>query len=343
MPGNVLEWGISVILTLQGLGDWLIGPMNLFTFTGNPEFYLLILPAIYWCWDARLGVRVAVILLLGLGINFLLKVAIHDPRPYWLDPRVRLLTRPESSFGIPSGHSQNGAAIWGMLAIYVRKGWTWTGAALLILFIGFSRMYLGVHFPTDVLVGWALGLIGLSLVLYLERPVVVYLNRRRGSFQAAILLAVSVGIILTGGLIVSGVGRSWQIPAEWVQNAAWQAPDDPIDPLSLDDLIVSAGAFFGFTAGAILLRQRLLFDAGGPWTRRAGRYLVGAVGVFILWQGSDALIDLATTDETFLSYLLHYISYGLIGAWMSALAPLLFVRFGLAARKTLEGVGGHRV
>ena len=44
MPESVLEWGIAFILTLQGLGDWLIGPMNIFTFTGNAEFYLLILP-----------------------------------------------------------------------------------------------------------------------------------------------------------------------------------------------------------------------------------------------------------------------------------------------------------
>ncbi len=341
MPENVLEWGIGVILTLQGLGDWLIGPMNIFTFTGNAEFYLLILPAIYWCWDARLGVRVAFILLLGLVVNFLLKVGIHDPRPYWLDPRVRLLTRPESTFGIPSGHSQNAAAIWGMLAIYLHKGWAWTAAALLIFLIGFSRMYLGVHFPTDVLAGWVLGVIVLLLVLYLERPLLTHFTKLSRSFQVAITLAVSMGIILAGGMIISSVSSSWQIPAEWVQNAALQAPDDPIDPLSLKDLIISASAFFGFAAGASLLRRRLSFDAGGPWVRRAGRYLVGAVGVFILWQGSDALIDLVTIDETLLSHLLHIISFSLIGAWMSALAPIVFVRLGLAAPKKLQVVGDY--
>jgi membrane-associated phospholipid phosphatase len=341
MPENILDWGISVILALQGLGDWLIGPMNIFTFTGNPEFFLLILPAIYWCWDARLGVRVAIILLVGLGVNFLLKVSIHDPRPYWLDPRVRLLTRPESTFGIPSGHSQNAAAIWGTLAIYLRTGWAWSAAVLLIFLIGLSRMYLGVHFPTDVLAGWALGLITLLLVLYLERPLLVQFNKLDGAVQVVITLAIAVGSILAGGLIVDSVSSSWQIPAEWIQNAALQAPEHPIDPFSMNDLIVSAGAFFGFTAGVILLRRRLTFDAGGPWGRRAGRYLVGAAGVFILWQGSDGLIDLVAVDDTLLSYPLHFIGYGLIGAWMSALAPLLFVRLGLAAPKRLQVAGEH--
>ena len=341
MPESVLEWGIAVILALQGLGDWLIGPMNIFTFTGNPEFFLLILPAIYWCWDVRLGVRIAIILLVGLGLNFLLKVAMHDPRPYWLDPRVRLLTRPESSFGIPSGHSQNAAAIWGMLAVYLHRGWSWTVAVLLIFLIGFSRMYLGVHFPTDVLAGWILGFIVLIAVLYLERPLLVRLNRLGELSQVAIMLALSLGLILTAGLIIGGVSRTWQIPTEWIQNAALQAPDQPIDPLSMHDIIVSAGAFFGFSAGIILLRGRLTFTAGGPWTGRAGRYLVGAVGVFILWQGLGAVFAWVAADETLLSYILRYVRYSLIGLWMSALAPLLFVRLGLATGQQLRELRPH--
>ena len=333
MPQSVLEWGIAVILSLQGLGDWLIGPMNIFTYTGNPEFYLLILPAVYWCWDTRLGLRIGVILLLGLAINLLFKVAIHDPRPYWIDTRVRLLTRPESTFGIPSGHSQNAVAIWGMLAVYLWKGWAWAAMVALILFIGVSRMYLGVHFPTDVFAGWALGLITLLLALSLEKPVLRQLFKLHEYLQVAIIFAVSLVIILTGSLIITSFNGGWQIPAEWVKTAALQAPDHPIAPLSLDDIIVSASAFFGFIAGAIVLRSRLDFKADGPWAQRVGRYLVGAVGVLILWQGLGALSSLVAVDESLLDYALRFIRYSLIGVWMSALGPLVFVRFGLANQK----------
>jgi membrane-associated phospholipid phosphatase len=330
VPESVLEWGIALILTLQGLGDWLVGPMNIFTFTGNPEFYLLILPVIYWCWDSRLGLRVAIIFLLGLAVNLIMKVAIHDPRPYWIDPRVHLLTRAESSFGIPSGHSQNAVAIWGMLVLYLAKGWAWTAGVLLIFFIGLSRMYLGVHFPTDVFAGWGLGIIVLLLILFLERPVMSYLNKLGETVQVAIIFAVSLAIILIGGFIINSVSGSWQIPVEWGQNAAAQAPDHPIDPLSIDDIIVSASTLFGFLAGAILLYNRLGFNADGRWSRRVGRFLVGAVGVFILWQGLGALFDLVAADETLLSHILRYIHYSLIGVWISAVGPLVFIRLGLA-------------
>lgn len=330
MPESVLNWGIALILTMQSWGDWLIGPMNLFTFTGNAGFYLLVLPIIYWCWNSRLGLRIAILFLLGQALNLLLKVAIHDPRPYWIDPRVRLLTGPESSFGIPSGHSQNAVAIWGMLAVHLAKSWAWTAAALLIFCIGLSRMYLGVHFPTDVFAGWAVGILGLLLFLRLERPAVCHFSKLSESFQIAVLFAISLALILIGAFIVAHVGSNWQLPAAWVQNAAAQAPNAPIHPLSLDDIIVSAATLFGFASGAILLNNRLGFDAGGHWARRAGRFVIGVVGVLILWQGLGALFELAAANETLLSYSLRYIRYSLIGAWISALGPLLFIQSGLA-------------
>jgi hypothetical protein len=274
-------------------------------------------------------------LLLGLAINLLLKAAIHDPRPYWIDTRVRLLAGPESTFGIPSGHSQNAVAIWGMLAVYLWKGWAWAAAIALILLIGFSRMYLGVHFPTDVFAGWALGIITLLLALSLEKPVLRRLMKLNEYVQVTIILAVSLAIILTGVLIITSINASWQTPVEWVQNAALQAPNFAIAPLSLDDIIVSASAFFGFIGGAIMIRSRLNFDAGGDWPHRLGRYLVGAVGVLILWQGLGYLSDLVAIDESLLGYILRFIRYTLIGVWMSALAPLVFVRLGLTSKKQL--------
>ena len=86
MPDEILYWGIELIFWLQSLGDWPAGPMNVFTFTGYAEFYLLIMPAAYWCWDSRLGLRLAVIFLLSTALNFYVKLVIHDPRPYWLEP-----------------------------------------------------------------------------------------------------------------------------------------------------------------------------------------------------------------------------------------------------------------
>ena len=106
---------LGIVHAAQGLGAWLIAPMQLFTFLGREEFYLLLLPILYWCVSATLGLRVGMILLLSAGLNDLLKMAFALPRPYWVDPTVRALS-PETSFGIPSGHAQNAVAVWGVIA-----------------------------------------------------------------------------------------------------------------------------------------------------------------------------------------------------------------------------------
>lgn len=331
MPEEILQEGIALILWLQSWGDWLVGPMNLFTFIGNAEFFLLIMPALYWCWDSRLGLRVALIFLLSTAANLLLKIIINDPRPYWLDPQVRLLTRAELSFGIPSGHAQNAVAVWGLLAAYLHKRWSWAAATLLIFFIGLSRAYLGVHFPSDIVAGWAIGLIILIVFLKLERPALIQFNRLTRPTQTGVLFALSLLIILLGALTVNLANATWT-PA-WAKNALLQAPNDPINPLSLADIIITGATFFGLAGGAIWFNARYHFEAGGPWAKRLGRYLAGVIGVFILWQGLGTLFDLLAADESIAGYMLRYIRYGLIGAWVSALGPLVFLRLGLAEGK----------
>ncbi len=328
MPESILEWGIALILTLQGWGDWLILPMNIFTFTGYIEFYLLLMHALYWCYNNRLGFRIAIILMLSAGLNAILKAALHDPRPYWIDPQVRLLGGAETSFGIPSGHAQNAVVLWGLVAAHFKKRWGWVIAAALIFFIGFSRMFLGVHFPTDVFFGWALGIMILFLVLYVEGPVVAWIKGRPKIQQLSIAFALSVALIVTGALIIANVAG--QAPDQWAQNAIAVAPDKPITPLSLKDLIVSSAAFFGLVGGVILLESRGGFNTQGPGIQLLGRYVVGVIGIIILWRGLGALFSLLAHDETLFGYVLDYIRYSLIGAWVSGFGPLVFMRVGLA-------------
>jgi hypothetical protein len=312
------------------MGDWLIGPMNVFTFTGTAEFFLLVMPAIYWCWDSRLGLRVGIAILISIAVNLILKSIFHDPRPYWADPRVRLLTEPETSFGVPSGHAQTSVVIWGLLAAYFKKPWAWLVAVIIVFFTGVSRVYLGVHFPTDVLAGWILGVVILALFLALEDGVTAGLNRMSESTQIALIWVLSVGIILIGAWVTTGVNSSWLLPADWVQNAAGQAPDAPITPFSLENLIITTGTLFGLAAGAILFNARSGFEAGGPWPKRVARYMIGVVGVLVLWLGLGVLFDMIAARETPVGYLLCYVLYAIVGAWISALGPFIFLQLRLA-------------
>jgi len=330
MPHEILDWGIAVVLALQGLGDWLIGPMNLLTFSGNIEFYLLVLPALYWCYNTRLGIRLAIVLMLSVTLNSILKVTIHDPRPYWYASQVRLLTGPETTFGIPSGHSQNAVIIWGILGNHIKKGWAWIVFIALIFLIGFSRIYLGVHFPTDVIAGWALGILLLLIFIRFESTVIRWMTDQKTVTQIAIVFVTSLVMIAMGVLVTGLVSARWAMPVVWIENVMVIIPTEPIAPFSLDDLITSGAALFGLATGFIWLETRGGVEAAGPWQKRLGRYLVGLVGVLILWRGLGEFFSLLAVDESGVGYVLRYIRYGLIGAWVAAGAPVIFIRLGLA-------------
>src|SRR6185295_6417564 len=110
---------LTLILWLQGLGMWLAPPMRLLSAFGTEEFFLLLLPVLYWSISAALGIRVGLMLLLSATLNYLLKLGFHSPRPYWYSGQVAALST-ETTFGLPSAHAQNAAAIWGLVAAYTR-------------------------------------------------------------------------------------------------------------------------------------------------------------------------------------------------------------------------------
>ncbi|MCA1189921.1 MULTISPECIES: phosphatase PAP2 family protein [unclassified Saccharopolyspora] len=95
----------------------------------------------------------------GLAV-YLFKIMIARPRPQVVDALV-----VEDGFGFPSGHSAHAAALYLMLGAFglrlLRSRWArgavFAGAVLAVVITGFSRVVLGVHSPTDVLAGWALG------------------------------------------------------------------------------------------------------------------------------------------------------------------------------------------
>jgi len=321
-----LEWGIPVITWLQNLGDWLIGPMNFFTFLGEEEFFLLMMPAILWCFDVRLGFHVGLIMLASSGINSAFKLVFGFPRPYWVSTQVRAL-KSANGFGLPSGHAQTSLAIWGRLAAGIGRGWGYIALGLLIFLISISRLFLAVHFPTDTLVGWLIGGSLLACFLLLEKPVCERLRRLPTSTQILGALLASL-LLLSLGLVVFAATSGRPIPSTWVVNAAAAIPEsEPINPRDLSGIIAATGTLFGIGAGGVLLFSWGRFDARGPWSRRALRYIVGAVGIAALYFGLKLFFP---SGDTLLAQTLRYVRYAVVGFWAAYLAPRLFVALRLA-------------
>jgi membrane-associated phospholipid phosphatase len=321
-----IESGIAFIIAVQSsMGDWLIAPMRFFSYLGNEEFFLLVLPLIYWRVDSALGLRVGFILVTSNLFNYAGKLIFAGPRPYWLSSHVRALWLTETTFGIPSGHAQLAVSVWGMLAAYGRRIWMWVVAIIIIFLIGLSRILLGVHFPHDVIFGWLIGAVILWAFIRFWDPVAAWVGKQTLRQQ---IVNAFIGSLL---FIALGLGTwtlrsGYQVPVTWLFNAQLAGTELP-DPVDANSTFTSAGTFFGLAVGAAWIMSMGGYNASGSIGKRAIRYVVGLVGILILYMG---LGEIFPRGDGFIFYLLRYIRYTLVGWWVAGGAPWVFVRFKLA-------------
>jgi len=326
--GALIQNGIDWIIAIQSLGNWLEYPMKFLTSLGSENFFFLVLPLVYWSIDAGLGLRVAFILVTNTSLNCVGKYLFAAPRPYWVSADVKPLS-VESSFGMPSAHAQDSAALWGILAAGVRKPWAWTAAIVLAFLVGFSRLYLGMHFVHDVLAGWLIGYVLLFVFLKFWDPVAAWFKTKTFLQQVMIAFAISLFVIAVG-LLSSAPLNGYVFPVEWTENALRAGPLP--QPASIEIIFTSAGSLFGMAAGAAWIASRGGYQAEGPLAKRALRYVIGLVGVLILWEGLGAVLP---DGETWIPLTLRYIRYSLVGAWITGGAPWLFFHFNLARKPNI--------
>ena len=281
----LVNWSLELIAAMQQIHPALHVFFRSLTFLGQPEFYVLMLPLLLWCVDVRLGIRVGIFLLLSTQLNSVLKDLFRQPRPSDFDPSLQLAWF--EGYGLPSGHAQFVVVFWGAIAGWARRRWLWILVALLAVLVGFSRFYLGVHFPQDIVAGWAIG--GLSLALYLA--VQGGLERRLAELELhwQTLLAAGVPVFL----FVLSPGKS----------------------------VTAMGTLAGAGVGFALLRRYLPFSAAGPIWMRVLRFVVGAAVVVPLYA-AQGVVPLAEGSWPYLAFRFSY--FVLLGLWVALGAPWLF-------------------
>ncbi|HEY0076114.1 MAG TPA: phosphatase PAP2 family protein [Abditibacteriaceae bacterium] len=295
---------------------------KLLSFLGSEEFYLLIMPALLWCVNARLGLRVGILFLLSANLNGALKLLFHAPRPAWVDAKI-IAHAFEPSFGFPSGHAQNAVAVWGLLAAKAKKPLVWGISLVLCVFIGLSRLVLNVHFPGDVLGGWLFGALLLGAFLKWEKPVGAWLLKHDFIQQIVICGAVSALLIAVNWQLQSVATNGLFNALEQIPRP-YQTPDATKillqDLLSLNNAFKTAGALFGFLVGACWMLKNGGYVDGG---NKILRYLIGVLGVAVFWYGLGKVLP---RGEDIVSLGAAYMRYALVGFWISAGAPLVFRR-----------------
>lgn len=180
--GNVFyfPWEFDVLYWFQSLHHPVTDKLMLgITTLGNAGIFWIVLSLfmLFYCRDKRVGLTAVVSLLLSLLIvNFVLKNSVARVRPCQIDTSVPLLIKSPKDYSFPSGHtSASFAAAVSIVqyAAYRRQG---IAAILLASMIAVSRMYLFVHFPTDILAGVFLGVLEGIVSGYIVRFVI---NKRK--------------------------------------------------------------------------------------------------------------------------------------------------------------------
>lgn len=145
------------------------GPMVLISTLGNAGLFWIILGLVlaFIPKTRKYGVLALVSLLVCfLFNNILLKNLIARPRPYTQIPELVMLMKCPADHSFPSGHACSSFAVAGSLMWSMGRKWNGIriSALVLAILIAFSRLYVGVHYPTDILVGTAIGLLGSFLI-----------------------------------------------------------------------------------------------------------------------------------------------------------------------------------
>ena len=198
---------------------------------------------------------------------------------------------------MPSGHTQNAMVIWGYLAARSGKLSSWLIAGFLMVGIPLSRVYLGVHFPTDLIGGYLLGGILLIFFLLAAPRLEVWLVEKGFAWQLSISLLGPLLLVL-------------------------------LNPAGDKYVLSMASVLMGACTGFVLERRFVGFSCEGVWWKRATRYLLGIVVLFGLWGG----LKLAFSGME-PAALLRFMRYALVGLWGSVGAPWLFVRLRLAEKE----------
>ena len=295
---------------LEGLRTpWLDSLMQLLTELGSETLFLAAVLVLFWCVSKRKAYLLMAVGFLGTLANQFLKLCCQVPRPWVRDPGFTIVESARAGatgYSFPSGHSQNAVGTFATLAACTENRFRKILCIAVCILVPFSRMYLGVHTPADVLVGSGMALCCLAVFVPLFRE-----DRQDRTPQILGVLAVlGVAFVLYAQL--------WPFPAD-------------IDAGNLSSAVKNSYTLLGALLGMIVVwyadRSWLNFPTDAVWYAQIFKFLGGLVLVLVVKSALKAPLEaiLPAAPARMVRYFLVVLTAGI--AW-----PLTFPWFARMGR-----------
>jgi undecaprenyl-diphosphatase len=268
---------IAILLGLQdfrnGSGAFLAEFMKKATFFGELNTTMVIFAILFWCIHKELGS----FLMMGWGMNRLvngaLKITACAYRPWIRDPRIvpygdSMTTATGYSF--PSGHTMNAATLFGGIA--VKKDFPWAlriTSLVAVLLVGFSRLFLGVHTPQDVLIGTIAGI----LVMWLTGKMMQWIDAHPGKDWVVVCIGIVLSVLLAIYAALKRYPEDYDAAGKLIVDGAKMA----------NDTFKGIGWAMGFLVGWILERRFVGFTTEEiSLPTRLMRCVTGLIGFYLV-------------------------------------------------------------
>lgn len=284
--------------------------MLLITHLGEETAFLVIALVMFWCIDKRRGYYILSVGFVGTILNQFMKMCFQIPRPFEADPNFHCLpaAEPEATgFSFPSGHTQSSVGTFGALAHTQKEKWLKIVFISIAVLVPFSRMYVGVHTPKDVLVAAA---IAVSLI-FLIKPFVFDENGKYMPVLLGVMTLLAVGYVLFVSL--------YEFPLDVNQERIASGIESGYTLL---------GAMFGLLVVYIVDEKWLNFSTEAVWWAQILKIALGLGAVLVVKSGLKPVLNAAFGELAGRSvrYFLIVIVAGII--W-----PLSFKYFSKLGRK----------
>lgn len=270
---------------------------------GEEVVIISILALIYWCINKKLGQRIAFsYLFAGVLVNTI-KILAQIPRPFVKDTSMKPVEgalKHASGYSFPSGHTQSATSLYGTLSFYYGKHSVIFSILLFlpIIIVAFTRLYLGVHTPLDVIAGFAIGIVVNLIVGYIFDNFSI-----DHSMYRTILIVVS---IISFALMLLGI---------------YEVTYCNVDIKNGIDCVKIGAATLGFIIGWYIEVTKIKFnEIGINLGGQILKYITGLFGVAVTYICVGSLLEYFFGEY---SVIANTIPYFLTTLWISGLFPIM--------------------